>query len=174
MRKYLYLCLIAAMTVAGGCKKRSGLATYPVSGTVTYQGKAVAGASVSFSTNNPDAPKAGGFTDSEGRYSLSTYLSPTEILDGAAPGDYEVAIAKENAAIDAQGTDQMNSAGVDHQEMMRKMWSKQFQKTTGNNGQPVKPKPPIPERYSKTATSGLKATVRTSPNTSVDFKLTDD
>ncbi len=67
--------------------------TVPVSGKVTYQGKAVNGARVMFmatGATSAQAPPATGETDTEGRFSLMTFVPG----DGAAVGSYKVLITK--------------------------------------------------------------------------------
>ncbi len=61
----------------------------PVSGAVTFQGKPVVGAQVTFMA--PDAARAAfGVTDAEGKFRLSTF--GTE--DGAVVGNHTVTVAK--------------------------------------------------------------------------------
>ncbi len=74
LRRMLLVLVLAAG--ASGCG-REPFQTAPVSGRVTLNGQPLAGAAVMFSpvptsvdTNEP-GPDAGGFTDSDGRYSLT-------------------------------------------------------------------------------------------------------
>jgi hypothetical protein len=73
-----------------GCSGQPGRPeTYPVSGTVTYRGKPVADATVTFLA--PGAPRlASGETDASGRFRLTTF----EPDDGAIPGTHVVAVKK--------------------------------------------------------------------------------
>lgn len=175
-KRHLLAALFMAVAVVGCGKKRSGIVTYPVTGTVTYNGKAVSGANISYTTTNPDAPRAGATTDSEGKFSLTTYVSPTEILKGAAPGDYQVVIVKAAEAEKPAGaTDQDMATATNEQrsDMLLKQWAAQQAHTPDGKPKP-KPKPAIPERYGKAETSGLKQTVVSGTNDPVEFKLTDD
>lgn len=72
-----------------GGPPRASNATVPVSGTVTQNGQAVEGASVTF--ERVDGTRgAVGRTDSSGRYSLTTFQAG----DGAEPGEYRVTVVK--------------------------------------------------------------------------------
>src|SRR5262245_19121507 len=66
--------------------------TYPVSGTVMYNGQRVAAAKVTFMTEGA-AKAATGITDSEGKFQLSTYSAN----DGAIAGDHKITVIKEEA-----------------------------------------------------------------------------
>ena len=61
------------------------------SGTVTYEGKPVEGATVTFS-NESAAVVATGKTDADGKFTLHTYLKGP----GAMPGSYQVTVRKTN------------------------------------------------------------------------------
>lgn len=176
-KRSLLAAMLIAVAAAGCGKKRSGIVAYPVTGTVTYNGKAVAGANISYTTTNPDAPRAGATTDSEGKFSLTTYVSPTEILKGAPPGDYQVVIVKAAEPEKPSGaTDQDMATATNDQrsDMLLKQWASQQERTHDPKQQKAKPKPAIPERYGKAETSGLKQTVVSGTNDPVEFKLTDD
>ncbi len=62
--------------------------TFPVSGTVTLDGKPVPGAAVVFTPDQ--GQQATGTTDDAGRFDLSTY----ELGDGALPGMHRVTVTK--------------------------------------------------------------------------------
>jgi len=86
------LLLIAFFVVATGCDDGK-LKTYPVTGTITYKGEPVVGATVAFS------PKVagegdGGFalTDERGVYQLQT--TQGRVGAGTTPGEYFVTITK--------------------------------------------------------------------------------
>lgn len=174
-KKHLFAALLIAVAAAGCGKKGSGIATYPVTGKVTYKGKPVAGASISYASKNPDAPKAGATTNSDGEFSLSTYVSPTEVLKGAPAGDYQVVIVKQVSPVksDEGKVDLANATMEQRQEHMRKQWAAQQQRSPENKT-PPKPKSEIPEKYSTIEKTDLKATVVSGTNDPVEFKLTDD
>lgn len=73
--------------VAAGCGS-GGPSMGRVSGTVTYQGKALDTGTITFIATDGERPNASGSIQSGGSYSLQT----TEPGDGAVVGDYRVAI----------------------------------------------------------------------------------
>jgi hypothetical protein len=82
------LLAICVALVVGGCSDGGRPETAPVSGTVTYNGEAVAGANVVFIPKEGGSRNASGTTDSQGKYQLTTF----EENDGAVPGAYSVTI----------------------------------------------------------------------------------
>jgi len=80
--------MLVVVAVAG-CGS-SNPSTYPVTGTVTHDGKPLAGANVGFSATDENTRGAIGVTDSEGKYSLTTF----EQGDGAMAGTFKVTISK--------------------------------------------------------------------------------
>jgi hypothetical protein len=78
--------LIVAVLLAAGC----GGAGKPVKvrGVVTLDGTPLSGATVSFEPSSEGRP-AGGVTDKDGVFRLTTYRSE----DGALPGEYRVTVA---------------------------------------------------------------------------------
>lgn len=87
-RSFQYILLLSAMLLVVGCGP-SRPETATITGTVTYQGKPLDDARVSFypSKGRP----ANGMTDSQGHFSLTTF----EVGDGAMLGEHNVAIAKQ-------------------------------------------------------------------------------
>ena len=89
-----WLVLFAWTTALIGCSQKSSrpapekLATVPVTGTVRFQGKPLANASVRFQSQDGKV-SAGGTTDTDGKFTLTTYTSG----DGAPVGTYVVTIA---------------------------------------------------------------------------------
>jgi hypothetical protein len=162
-----------------GCNKGPAVATFPVTGTVTYGGKPVEGASVMFMSKNPDGPRATGETDAEGKFSLTTYLGPKQILKGAIPDEYKVAIVKapppESAAVGAG----MDPSSPEYQkksmeEMKRLAGPIPGADSRAPTGPVARPKVSLlPERYANAETSLLKVTVVTGQNDPVEFKLSD-
>jgi 3',5'-cyclic AMP phosphodiesterase CpdA len=74
--------------------KRKMVATFPVTGTVTFNGKPLGGVTVTFHRYNKDTEKyvntADGLTDADGRYKLSTYTK----FDGCPAGEFAVTVVK--------------------------------------------------------------------------------
>jgi len=140
MHKHYSILLLTALFVAvSGCGDNK-LKTYPVSGTITYQGKPLAGATVGFSPKVEGAGD-GGFarTDENGFYQLQT--TQGNVNAGTTPGDYYVTIAK--VSMVGTGTFTVSS--------------------TGEKKENEKPVSAIPAKYSG-ASSGLSATVEKKAN----------
>ena len=80
--------LVGTMT---GCGDRTEFPeTAKVTGNITFNGAAVAGASVTFSPTRAGGHAAFGTTDAQGKYELSTF----GIKDGAVPSIYKVTVSK--------------------------------------------------------------------------------
>ena len=126
-------------------------ATYPVTGTVTYNGQPVDGATVAFQSVEGSHGSTG-VTDTGGKYTLTTFKSG----DGALPGEYSVKVFKhklESGGAVAGGDD--GPPGV------------------FDAGQPVsEPQNLLPAKYADATKSGLTATVGESGN-KFDFSLED-
>jgi hypothetical protein len=78
---------LLAGTLLAGCG--GGRKTVPVSGVITLEGAPLAGAQVTFHPMASDGRMAIGISDSNGRFSLTTY-KPN---DGALPGRYRITVA---------------------------------------------------------------------------------
>ena len=173
MPRFWLLTLLAAAVLAGCGKKTSSIKTYPVTGTVTYNGKPVAGATVAYVSKNPEAPRSTGVTDPDGRFSVTTYVGASEILKGAPAGDYQVTIVKMSVPATGGGeTNNMDSmSDIERQQAMQKMW--QQKKATDTRPKDDRPKSEIPEKYGKLESSGFSVTVVVGENDPREFKLTD-
>jgi hypothetical protein len=148
-----------------GCSGSKGAADRPntvsVTGTVTYKGQAVAGATVAFVPDFPvqDAAKghgAFGKTDAEGKFTLRTF----EAGDGAVPGKYLVTITKYEGSVspvDPNFNEETDYVPPDESSTA---------KTEG-------PKNALPVKYAQTTTSKLKAEVTESGANDFEFKLND-
>ena len=149
------LSAIVCTVLAVGCQDGTDRPTmYPVTGTVTQAGTPVAGALVSFSAGG-GGQAATGRTDDSGKYALSTFGGD----DGALAGQYGVKISKVEGQEEAQGPDEgMDSAAYEAAQ-------------AGGGEEAEAPKNLLPEKYSKTETSGFSATVTEDGENTFDFDL---
>lgn len=130
--------------------------TAKVRGKVTYNGKPVEGAFVSFVSD--DAPRAAtGKTDANGEFTLTTY----EPGDGAIVGmTYKVVITKSAAAAAA------DDGGYDP-DNPNPSYEKRMEKPEGDGTSE------IPAKYADPKTSGLTATIEDKEENYFEFNLTD-
>jgi hypothetical protein len=154
---------VAALVGAAGCAGEGEGAsdrpqTVPVTGSVTYNGQPVDGATVTFSPDVPImelASKHGAFgtTDAEGKFTLKTF----EDGDGAVPGTYRVSIAKYDRPVSA--VDPNFNEETDYEP-------------PDENAAPVPPpKSLIPEKYASIGKSGLTETVKADGENTFDYVL---
>ncbi|MSR32390.1 MAG: hypothetical protein EXR99_12895 [Gemmataceae bacterium] len=152
-------CLSWAMLPAGflafllcGCGGGPNLAK--VSGTITYQGKPVTGALVTFYPEDKENIRGSmGETDEKGRYVLWTF-NPG---DGALVGSHKVAISKRGPP--EKGTLHPSLKGKG------KLGDAYYEQVTAT-GPPL-----IPEKYFFAETSGLNITVARGKHNTLDFPL---
>ncbi len=84
---------LVALLVIPGCAKAPNLPTVPVTGNVTYKGRPVADAHISFMPeDNASGKPATGVTDSQGRFTLQTYVGGSTFAVGALTGEYIVIV----------------------------------------------------------------------------------
>jgi hypothetical protein len=140
-RGKLALSALATVGIAlTGCSGSSRPPTYPVTGTVTFQGKPVAGAAITFVPTGTDGAAASALTDAEGKYALTTWESG----DGARPGEYRVKISAQEVA------------AVDPEKMVQNLSIEEEQKIYVENKKPTPPaKRLLPSKYENEQTSGL-------------------
>jgi altronate dehydratase len=155
--------LAAVASIAAGCSKNSGHpATYPVHGVVTYQGKPVEGAGLTFIA--PGAPRyAMGKTDAAGKFSLTTF----EPDDGAVAGTHAVVVVKmppRTAAAEPAASPDAPVKPADIDAAMTKQ-AEQVVKS-------AKSKSLLPEKYADESTTDLHFDVVDGENV-FEIKLTD-
>jgi hypothetical protein len=158
MPSYCSLLLLAILFDVGCSSGPKRPPTYPVTGTVTYQGKALEGAMVTFvPADGVKLEAATGITDAEGKFKLTTYSAD----DGANAGDYMVKVAKYDGK---KPTKEEQEAYIISYEEEQKL---QF----GDE----KPTPPaknlLPPKYGYEGTSGITFTVSKSGPNNLDIKL---
>jgi len=140
----LFFVLLLFASISGCGSSASGTAA--VSGRVTYKGKPLAKANVSFTPAEGATRAAEGLTDSNGRYTLGTFAAG----DGALPGKYRISVI-------ARGPDRPPKAGETGSGMPGEMMA----------GDPI-----IPIKYFTPDSSGLTAEVKRGGNR-VDLELKD-
>jgi hypothetical protein len=146
--------LVTAGIVLTGCSNSSRPRTYPVTGTVTLQGKPLAGAAVTFVPTG-EGEAASAITDSDGKYALTTWRAG----DGAQPGEYRVKVSKQE------------QTAVDPSKMVKNLSIEEEQKIYVENKKlPPPAKSLIPSKYQDDQTSGLVHTVEKKPTT-FDIKI---
>lgn len=132
--------LSATFVLAGlllaGCG--GGSKNAAVSGTVTYKGKPVAKANVSFTPVDSKGLAAGGLTDASGYFTLGSLGAN----DGAAPGQYRVSVI-------ARGPDRPPKPG---------------ETGSGMPGEMMPGDPVIPTKYFQPESSGLTFEVKRGSN----------
>jgi hypothetical protein len=141
------LLLPFALLLAVGCSNSGKQPLAPLTGTVTYQGKPVVGASMTFIPDNKAFRPAIALTDKEGRYRMETY----EPGDGAGVGKGVISIS-------LRGPAKSIPAGVGDAVLEQ----------LSDVGDPL-----IPIKYFKPETSGLEFEVKPNTRNVFDITLTD-
>jgi len=150
-----WLVALVGLAIVVGCggpaRDPNRPATVAVTGTVTYNGSPVEGATVTFVTDSKDGRGAVGKTDGSGRFSLTTF----DAGDGAIPGSYKVGVAK------------VELVGVLSEEESNKYLER------GENPPPPKERHLVPQKYNSAQNSGLVADVKAEGGNDFTFELTD-
>lgn len=162
MRSRFLIIPVLCAAIAPGCSKGPSVKTIPVTGTVTYAGAALEGATVTFVNADPDGRSASGVTDAQGKFKLITLVTPGRQQDGAVAGDYVATVVKTEGtqAESMQGIDAEKLKGKSPEEMrMMRGPPKQPDMSSTTKAEPPKPKSLVPEKYSSPKDSDLKVTV---------------
>ncbi|MFN9718410.1 MAG: carboxypeptidase-like regulatory domain-containing protein [Planctomycetota bacterium] len=151
--RFLIVMMLACMTVGCGGETVKRDPVYKVRGVVTYKGKPVSGADVTFNCEEKGR-SAFGRTNDAGEYQLTTFANN----DGAVAGKHTVAVSKipipaSTATLAATESEEYAPPGI------------------GKSTDPVKPKSEIPDKYATAATSGLVAQVNADGENVYDFSL---
>ena len=146
--------MLAGVSLApAGCGGPSRPAMAPVSGTVLFQGKPLAGAEVVF-RNDASARFASGTTDAQGKFRLTTY----ENFDGATIGEHKVTVTK--SQINEAMTGNVEDPSANYGAAM----------AAAAEGK-VETKNEVPAKYADAEDSGLKAVVTKEGPNEFEFKL---
>jgi hypothetical protein len=142
----------------------------PADGEVTYKGSPIAGATVTFIPEK--GPLAMAVTDLGGKFTLSTGSFP-----GVAAGPVTVSIsANAPGQPGSTGTDAVSKLPTTPEETAayhKKAMEMQKAQADGQSAAAAQPKSLIPERYTKSETSGLKFEVKASGENHFSIALVD-
>ena len=157
------------LVLAAGCSGQADrIQLVPVDGTVTYQGKPLSGATVTFAPDK--GPLAMTMTDENGKFAFAS---------GVQPG---VAVGRVNVGIAATPAGQISAADVaavskpaqtDEEAAAYLQKAGEMQKKMAENPQPQPPKSLIPKKYTKVDTSGLSFTIRANGDNHLTIELKD-
>jgi len=157
---------IPVVVAVVGCGDSGGLPRrYPVSGTVTYNGKPLERGNINFAPDDAKGRAAGG-TISNGRYSLTTQ----DPDDGALPGKYRVSVVAKETDTSKVDLKLKPGGGTLSEQEKNAMAAAYPQKFAAKAAAVAKNL--IPAKYSSPETSGLTYEVKEQSNTA-DFPLTD-
>jgi hypothetical protein len=138
--------VVLVALAASGCSGGGGEETYPISGTVTYNGDPVANVSVVFNPSEGSGRPGSAITDAQGKFSsVTTYESG----DGVIPGEHVVTLA----AVAEASTEMVESADA-------------YAPDAGGGDLP------FPTKYLNTVDSDLKVSVTESGQV-LDLQLSD-
>ena len=153
--------LLCAVTV--GCSSSSeGPKIVPADGTVTYQGRPLADATVMFAPEK--GPIASGITDLDGHFTLSTGSRR-----GVAVGPVHVSVNAGEPANDGLAELPKPKNAEEARAYLEK--AGQMQQALIQQGGPRQPKSLIPPKYARMDTSGLTYEVKASGDNHYDIKL---
>ena len=151
IRPLLRLCTTVVLAGALGCGGgASRPETAPVTGTVTYNGKPVANATVMFTPKSGGA-SATGKTDENGKFTLTTF----EPGDGAIVGEHVVTVTYTGP-----------ESGAPENPESPEAYGAPAEKGAAE-------KPPIPTKYANPKTSGLTFEVKAGGPNEFTIELTD-
>ena len=134
-----------------GCGGDSGPKLAGVTGTVTYGGKPIAGATVTMQTEGVKGQSSLGFTDAAGKFKMTTGGRV-----GVPVGKARVGITKLAATSDVP-----NPKDMKPEDMMK------MQIASGGAAKKVAPKREIPEKYADPTKSGLTAVIEANESKNV-------
>lgn len=166
-----FLAISCGLTLLGGCSGKGDLPKLaPADGTVTYQGKPVAGATVTFAPDK--GPLAMAVTDLNGKFTLNTGTFP-----GVVVGPVKVGIiatpAAQGAGSDLSAISKRPQNDKEAAAYLEKANELQQKFAEGENPEALQPKSLIPEKYTKVDTSGLSFTINANGDNHFTIDLKD-
>jgi hypothetical protein len=150
---FVRLIALLSVVLAGftGCSGSSEHPpTYPVSGTVTWKGQPLEGATLVFIPSDEKGESAAAKSDAQGKFEVTTFKQG----DGARPGEYRVRVSK-------------------YEEVKRDPKAKNLtyeeEQAAPDFDPTARPTPPpknlLPKKYESESSSGITHTVTESPTT---------
>ena len=165
MRTITIFTLLIALLLLTGCGP-SALPVVEITGKVTFDGKPLEAAMVTFVPVELEGRSASGVTNANGEFLLMTHGAARS---GGLPGSYRVMVGK-YIPVDSRGNpllvlnETATGSGID--------WSTATSETsTGASESPAGFKSVIPEKYDNVETSGLSAEVTQRGKNSFVFEL---
>lgn len=141
-----------------GCSSQpSNPKTFPVTGSVTQNGKTIEGATVIFVPDEDGGgAAASGKSDASGKFAMTTYT----LNDGVRPGSYKIKVSK------------YDKPQIDDSKRVVNMTPEEEMKAYDPDAKPTPPpKNLLPKKYESELTSGLSHTVADKPTTfDIDLK----
>lgn len=160
MRLTQFLSMIVCSSLLAGCgggaSNDDQVPVFPVTGTVTMNGSALAGATVAFAPQSGQ-PTAVATTDDNGNFSLRTY----DADDGAAEGKYKVVISKAEVAAETSNAD------AEHEAITKGEPVTSGHGANGGGGS----KELVPAAYTSSDTTPLEAEVKSGGDNKFEFKI---
>lgn len=148
---------VALLACVVGCSGGGGGGNHPdtvaVTGTVTYNGSAVDGATVVFSPAGGSQESAFGTTDSSGAFSLKTHWG----ADGAVPGKYKITVMKTEGEVAGSGDGEEVEMVIEEE----------------GSAKPSAISHSLPTKYNSAASTDLEEEVTAGGDNNFDLTLTD-
>jgi len=136
-----------------------------VTGTVTYNGQPVEGATVTFQPLGADGESAAGITDAGGKYSVTSVYA-VQGGAGVVPGDYTITVSKVDRPVDPNEA-AYSKGEITYNELQARKAAKPLLAGAGRSKQL------LPLKYTVASNSDLKVTVQKGRNPPFIFDLTD-
>lgn len=170
--------LLASCLAVAGCSGGSNLNTVKVKGKVTYNGEPLADATVNFLNQGGQGKPAGGRTNEQGEYTLTTMETMAKVVDGVLPGEYKVTVVKKKKSPAQEAQEKYGHLTPEEIEKLpqeEKMKMGMSQMSGGMNAAQGETEAGslIPERYASPTDSGLAASVKAGQSDPINFDLKD-
>lgn len=142
--------------------------TAKVTGTVTLDGDAVAGAVVKFSPKGAGGHAASGTTDDSGNFALTTFESG----DGAVPGSYQITVSKTEGGAAEEAAGAAGDGSEENYEAVYESMAEAGADVMAEGGSAeAEVKDLLPAKYKDPATSGFEEEVTEGGENSFTFAL---